>query len=264
MPKVDSHAHGHPSWADLATTDQDAAKTFYGELFGWTYEDNAMPGIDEVYSMAQLNGDYAGAIFTQAPEQTAAGIPSMWTTYLTVDDADAVFAKVSAAGGVPMMEPFDVMDAGRMALVQDPSGGVVGLWQAKDHHGRGVENEPGAVVWNELQSTDADAASRFFTELLGWEVSASEMDMQMDYRMVKVGGEDATVGILQMTEDWGGMPTHWATSFAVADCDATSEMATSLGGTVLVEPNDIPPGRFAVLIDPQGAAFAIIKTAPIE
>jgi hypothetical protein len=264
MPKIDSHVHGHPSWADLATTDQAAAKSFYGGLFGWTYEDNAMPETDEVYSMAQLNGEYAGAIFNQAPEQTAAGIPSMWTTYLAVDDADAAFAKVTAAGGTPIMEPFDVMNAGRMALVQDPSGGVAGLWQGKDHHGRGVEAEAGSVIWNELQSTDANAASSFFTALLGWDVSKAEMDMGMDYRTVKIGDDDAAVGILQMTEDWDGMPTHWATYFAIDDCDASVEKAVSLGGSVLVPANDIPSGRFAVLFDPQGAAFCIITMAPME
>ena len=156
MPKVDSHAHGHPSWADLATTDQDAAKIFYGELFGWTYEDNAMAGTDEVYSMAQLNGDYAGAIFTQSPQQTAAGIPSMWTTYLSVDDADAAFAKVAAA----LLKVDAVRLYHDQALFKEAGGGHTPWHQ--DQYCRPLDTEHTLTIWIPLVGVSRDMGSLQF------------------------------------------------------------------------------------------------------
>ena len=260
MPQVDSHSHGHPSWADLATTDQDAAKSFYGSLFGWTYQDNPM-GEGVTYSMAQYKDQFVSAIYAQREEMGQSGMPPMWSAYVTVDDVDARAAAVAPAGGTLMGEPFDVFDSGRMALVQDPSGAMIAFWQPKAHIGAGLIGETGSMVWTELASTDASAAGQFYADVLGWEVNKAEMDIGMDYSMVKLNGADVAVGIYQITDDMPGMPSHWAVYWAVEDCDATVEQAKSMGASAMVEPTDIPPGRFAVLRDPQGASFAIIALA---
>ena len=155
---IDRHAPGAPCWVDLATTDQAAAKSFYGELFGWSYEDMPM---DEAghrrYSMASLGGSYAAAIYTQQDEQRQMGIPPHWSVHLTVDDVDAAAGRVSELGGSLLMEPFDVFESGRMAVLSDPAGAAVALWQPRKHIGAGVKYEPGAMAWCELMTTDTGA-----------------------------------------------------------------------------------------------------------
>src|SRR6202045_5319448 len=153
MPVRTSYAQGTPNWVDIQTTDQAAAKAFYAGLFGWTYDDQPMPQ-GPVYSMATLGGHLVAAIAPQSPEMAAAGAPPMWNTYLAVDPVDDAVAKVEAAGGQVAMQPFDVMDAGRMAFVMDPSGAAVAFWQANQHIGATLVNEPGTVTWNELISND--------------------------------------------------------------------------------------------------------------
>ena len=149
MPTRDSYAQGTPNWVDLQTTDQAAAKAFYTGVFGWSYDDQPMEG-DAVYSIAKIGDESVAAIAPQSPELAAAGAPPMWNTYLAVDSVDEASAKVGPAGGTVAMEPFDVMDAGRMAFVLDPSGAAVALWQAGQHIGSTLVNEPGTVIWNEL------------------------------------------------------------------------------------------------------------------
>ena len=156
MPERTSYAQGTPNWVDLQTTDQDAAKAFYAGLFGWTYDDQPMAE-GPVYSMAMLGGHQVAAIAPQPPEMAAAGAPPMWNTYIAVDSVDDAAAKVEAAGGKVAMAPFDVMDAGRMAFVMDPGGAAVALWQANQHIGATLVNEPGAVTWNELITADPSA-----------------------------------------------------------------------------------------------------------
>ena len=150
MPTRTSFPQGTPNWVDLQTTDQAAAKAFYAGLFGWTYDDQPMgPEPGPVYSMAMLGGHQVAAIAPQSPELAAAGAPPMWNTYLAVDSADDAAARVEAAGGKVAMAPFDVTDAGRMAFVLDPAGAAVALWQANQHIGATLVNEPGTVVWNQ-------------------------------------------------------------------------------------------------------------------
>ncbi len=165
MPNRTSYAQGTPNWADLQTTDTQAAKAFYGGLFGWEYDDQPMPQ-GGAYSMATLRGEQVAAIAPQSPETKAAGMPPAWNTYLAVDSVDQAAAQVEAAGGQLAMAPFDVMDAGRMAFVIDPSGAAVALWQANKHIGATLVNEPGALIWNEL-ITDDPKAAEFYTRLLG-------------------------------------------------------------------------------------------------
>jgi uncharacterized protein len=256
MPERTSYAQGTPNWVDLQTTNQDAAKAFYAGLFGWTYDDQPMPE-GAVYAMAMLRGQPVAAIAPQSPELTAAGAPPMWNTYLAVDSADEATARVEAAGGKVGMTPFDIMDAGRMSFVLDPSGAAVALWQAGQHIGAALVNEPGTITWNELITTDP-AAVTFYTDVLGLTTSTMDMGDGRPYTLFEAGGQPVGGS---MAPPMPGIPNHWHVYFAVADPDATAARAAELGGTVQVQPFDTPVGRIAVLVDPQGAVFSVIKTA---
>jgi predicted enzyme related to lactoylglutathione lyase len=256
MPTRTSYAQGTPNWVDIQTTDQAAAKAFYAGLFGWTYDDQPMPQ-GPVYSMATLGGHLVAAIAPQSPELAAAGAPPMWNTYLAVDSVDDAVGRVEAAGGKVAMAPFDVMDSGRMAFVLDPAGAAVALWQANQHIGATLVNEPGTVIWNELITTDPGVVT-FYADVLG--VTTSTMDMGAGaYTLFEVGGE--MVGGTTAPQ-MPGVPNHWHVYFAVADADATVAMVAELGGAVVVEPFDTPVGRMAVASDPQGAVFSIMQPAP--
>ncbi|MEE2775493.1 MAG: VOC family protein [Acidobacteriota bacterium] len=255
MPERDSYSQGTPSWVDLATTDDDGAVAFYSALFGWEDVPNpAGPGM--TYHMMKLRGRDAGAIFKQDPDDAAQGIPPHWNTYITVADVDAVTARVPAAGGQVLAKPFDVTDAGRMAVVQDPTGAVVSFWQAGANCGAEIVNEPGALCWSELQTRDLDRAGSFLTEVLGVEVQCQEEPMV--YAMIKVSGADVG-GIMPISDEMGDMPPSWSVYFATADCDATVAKVKKLGGAVHRAPWDLMVGRIAVVADPQGAVFQVIQ-----
>ena len=256
MPTRDSYAQGTPNWVDLQTTDQPAAKAFYGEVFGWSYDDQPMDA-DAVYSIAKIGDAQVAAIAPQSPELKSAGALSMWNTYLAVDSVDDATAKVAAAGGTVAMAPFNVMDAGRMSFVMDPSGAAVALWQANQHIGAGLVNEPGAVIWNEL-ITDNPAAVSFYEQVLG--LTATTADMGDDkYTMFEVDGQH--VGGTTPPQ-MPGVPNHWHVYFAVADADASAAKIKQLGGSVVVEPFDTPIGKMAVAADPQGAVFSLYQPQP--
>ena len=250
MPERTQYAPGTPSWVDLQTSDQAGAKSFYTALFGWGYDDQPV-GDDAVYSMAQKNGkDVAAIAGLPMP-----GVPPHWNTYVTVADVDATAAQVPAAGGSTMAEPFDVMDAGRMAVVADPTGAMFCIWQAKNHIGASLVNEHGTLSWNELLSPDLDTALAFYGKVFGWkrnQVSSGPMEyneLLLDGRAI--GGA--------MKPPMPGMPAMWGVYFAVDDCDQTAETAKANGGAVMQGPIDIEPGRMAVVADPAGAVFNVIK-----
>jgi uncharacterized protein len=256
MPARESYAQGTPNWVDLQTTDQAAAKAFYGEVFGWTYDDQPMDA-GAVYSIAKIGDGQVAAIAPQSPELKAAGAPPMWNTYLAVDSVDDATAKVGPAGGTVAMEPFDVMDAGRMSFVLDPSGAPVALWQANQHIGATLVNEPGTVTWNEL-ITDNPAAVSFYEQVLG--VTTTTMDMGEDkYTMFQVGGKEVGGTMPPRT---ASVPNHWHVYFAVADVDAAAAKIRQLGGSIVVEPFDTPIGKMAVAADPQGAVFSLFQAPP--
>jgi predicted enzyme related to lactoylglutathione lyase len=254
MAERTSYASGTPSWVDLQTTDQNAAKQFYGELFGWSYSDQPVDDAGTVYSMATLRGHDVGAI-SPLGDQAAQGVPPHWNSYVSVDDLDATVAKVAPAGGTVIAPPFDIFDAGRMAVIQDPTGAIFELWQAKEHIGAGLVNEPGTFTWSELITPDTAKAAAFYNALLGW--GTATQGGENPYTEFQLDGQTIAGG---MNPPMPGIPPMWGIYFAVADTDATVEKAKSLGGSVIAEPMDIEPGRFAVLADPQGAMFSVIKT----
>jgi uncharacterized protein len=256
MPKRTSYAQGTPSWVDLQTTDQQAAKSFYSGLFGWTYDDQPMPQ-GAVYSMAQMGEENVAAIAPQPPEMAAQGVPPMWNTYIAVDSVDDCAAKVGAAGGQIAMPAFDIMDAGRMAFVLDPGGAAVGLWQAGRHIGASLVNEPGTVIWNELITADPAGSTGFYQQVAG--MTTSDMEMEGQKYTVFETGEKQVGGTTP--PQMPGTPNHWHVYFATSDADAAAARATELGGSVLVPPFDTPVGRIAVLRDPQGATFSILQPA---
>jgi len=252
-----SFEHGAPCWTDLSTNEPARAKNFYSTLFGWTYQDNDMGG-GNYYSMARLEGRDAAAIYGQGEAEVEQGVAPRWSTYINVDDVDAAAAKVVPAGGTLMMQPFDVMGMGRMALMFDPTGAVVALWQFTGHAGARVVNEPGAMTWHELSTRDTDVAGKFYEELLGWHSHSEDMG-GFDYTVFHITHDNPAGGMVKLDEASAGVRPHWMVYFAVEDCDATVRLAVGNAGKIVVPPSDIPPGRFAILSDPQGAVFAVMS-----
>jgi uncharacterized protein len=257
MPKKTEYQQGSPSWVDLQTTDQSAGKKFYASLLGWSYDDRPMPQ-GGTYSMALLNGETVAAI-APMPPGAPEGMPPMWNTYIAVDDVDATMEKVGPAGGQVLMPAMAVGDAGTMAFVADPTGAVVGLWQANQHIGATLVNETGALIWNELITDKPESALAFYEAVLGVSSATVEMGAGQTYHMLKVG--ETEVGGC-MEPPMPDVPNHWHVYFAVADADATAVQAGAEGGQIAVEPFDIPSvGRSAVLADPQGAFFSVLTPA---
>jgi uncharacterized protein len=250
MSERTSYEPGTPSWVDLSTTDPAAAKRFYGELLGWEAVDAGPPEETGGYGMFTLRGRLVAGV---GPLQDTS-MPPVWSTYVSSDDADAAAARARDAGAQVLVEPMDVMDAGRLAFLAHPAGGIVGVWQPGRHTGAELVNEPGALTWNQLHTRDQDGAREFYRAVFGW--TAGEFNGQAVFSL----GDRRIAGIREMppgTPD--EVPAFWMTVFAVGDADATAAKAGELGGQVLSPASEIPEiGRFAVLADPQGAAFAVI------
>jgi predicted enzyme related to lactoylglutathione lyase len=251
MPQRTSYLHGTPSWVDLATPDKAGSKDFYGSLLGWRFEDGTEQ--EGFYTMAYL-GDAAAAGMMQTDDSM--GVPPVWSSYVTVDDIEATVKQVEPAGGQVMRPPIDVLEYGRMAMVVDPTGAVLCLWQPGTHHGCGVVNEPGAFCWSELISPDVEKAAVFYGEIFGWTTRTTEMGPGMTYTEFLLGGESIAGG---MAPPAPGMPAYWGVYFAVENTDATLEQATAKGATVMMGPIDVPAGRFAVVRDPQGVVVTFIQ-----
>ncbi|HEY7874732.1 MAG TPA: VOC family protein [Actinomycetota bacterium] len=265
MPEVNSFDTGKFCWADLATTDPEAAKSFYSSLFGWEIEDMPIPG-GGTYSMARVNGRYTGALSEQMEQERSQGIPPHWNVYVSVDDVDTYVKKAEATGGTVLMPAFDVLDSGRMAVIADPTGAVFCMWQPQEHPGYGLVNEPGAMDWNELMSPDPDKARAFYTEVFGWSAEATPMGDAGEYTVFSLG--EAAVAGLMKTPEGVPMPPSWTVYYNVADCDATAAKVSELGGQVYFGPQFMETvGKFATCADPQGAVFAIItpdRSAPTQ
>ena len=258
MPTVTTHAPGTFCWPELATTDQKSAVAFYRSLFGWDVDEQPM-GPTETYAMFTLRGKNIGAAYSMRAEERQRGVPPHWGSYVSVADADAAATRAQELGAKVLAPAFDVMDAGRMAILQDPTGGVFMVWQAKKHAGAEVLGDPGSLCWTELATRDGNAAEKFYTSLFGW--SAKHGTDGMEYIELANNGTQQG-GILPITPQMGNMPTAWTPYFAVNDVDATAAKVKELGGRVYMGPQDLPKvGRFAVVADPQGAMFDIFKGA---
>ena len=257
MGKRERYEPGTFCWVDLATTDPTGAKAFYRELFGWEAED--MPaGEAGTYTMLRLDGDEVCALYKLDAGQREQGIPPYWFSYVSVEDAAATASRARELGGTVFGEAFDVLDAGRMAVIQDPTGAMLGAWQPWAHIGARRVNDPGCLTWNELQTRDPEIAAAFYTGLFGWETEPIEQAGKLVYVAIRNAGS-TNGGIMPMTEQHGGAPSHWLAYFTVSSCDGAVARVRELGGEVLAGPLDVPAGRIAVVRDPQGAAFALFE-----
>jgi|SRR5579875_65954 len=257
MPVVsEPYAPGTPCWGDLMASDQQASMDFYRNVFGWEGEPG--PGEFGGYAIMTLKGKPVAGI---GPAMGGDGqsAPVAWTTYLCSADADATHDKITKAGGTILAPVMDVGTTGRMLIAADPAGAVFGIWQPVDFSGAQIVNEAGAVVWNELSSSDKDAAAAFYQDVLG--VTVAAMEGAGGYSTLNVDGR-AVAGLQGLDHLPPGTPSNWATYFAVDDVDATADTAVKAGASVMVPPFDGPPGRMAALADPQGAFFWIIKPGP--
>jgi predicted enzyme related to lactoylglutathione lyase len=243
---------GNFCWIELATSDGTAAKGFYTDLLGWTADDSPM-GDGQVYTMLRKGDKRVGALYTDNR-----GIPPNWMSYIAVTSADDAAARARELGGVVVAEPFDVMEHGRMAVIQDPQSATFAVWEARNHKGIELYGETGSLCWNELATRNAESAASFYSALFGWTTKEST-GSGMQYTEFH-NGEKAIGGMYTITPEMGEMPPNWMPYFAVSDCDGTAAKAIANGGRLMVPPTDIPTvGRFAGIIDPQVAFFAVVK-----
>jgi predicted enzyme related to lactoylglutathione lyase len=255
MGERSGYTQGTFCWAELATNDQAAAKSFYGELLGWESDDRPV-GEGAVYSMQMLEGKPVAAIASQPQQQREAGVPPLWNSYVSVQDADAVAERAKSLGANVHAPAFDVMTAGRMAVIQDPQGAFFMLWQPRDHFGAALVNVPGALVWNELQSPDLDASASFYGELFGWKVADFEGMAQRYMGIDNAGKHNGGMRELE-----GPGPPGWLVYFGVDELEQSLAQLQALGGAKLVGPIDITMAKLAVVADPQGAVFALYAGA---
>lgn len=257
MQEAVEYKPGTFCWIELGTTDGPAAKKFYTQLFNWDFEDNDT-GPGGIYTILKQNGKAVGGLYQLTPDMTSAGVPPHWMSYASVSNADEAAAKAKSLGATLMKEPFDVYDMGRMAVIQDPAGAMFAIWQPGTHPGAGVVNVPNSLCWNELATKDTAKAGEFYSGLFGWAKNEQQMG-PMTYTSF-MNGDRPAGGMYQPGPEMGEVPPHWLVYFAVADTDATVARATELGAKSCMPPMDVPGvGRMAAFMDPQGAAFAVIK-----
>jgi uncharacterized protein len=295
MPERDGYRPGVPCWVDASEPDPEAAVDFYGGLFGWKFEEAMPPGSEGKYLIAR--GEAASSsIFDLSGELRSGDVAAirsilegappaaMWNTYFWVDSADDAAAKVRDAGGAVVVEPFDFLDACRTAGFTDPEGAAFSVWEAKEHKGAELVNDPGAVVFNNLSTRDVEAARSFYGSLFGWQTAGigggaegwtlpgygdwlerehhPGLRRQMAEAGAPEGFEDVVGSIIPIPDKQADTPAHWSVTFASADADATAAKATELGGKVIVAPFDAPWStptytiRMTVIADPQGATFS--------
>lgn len=279
MEPRDGYIEGVPCWCDSDQPDPEAAKEFYGGLFGWEFENISPPEAPAPYHIGRLPGGDVGAI-GGIPE----GSPPMarWNTYIWVDNVDNTTKKAVDAGGSVVAEPMDVGQDGRMSIVSDPEGAVFSLWEPKEYKGAQVVNEPGSVNFNDLNVRDIGAAKEFYGSVFGWDTMAlggtdafwvlpaygdhlEELNPGLRESMAEMGVpgfENVVASLNQISEDQGDTPGHWGITFAVEDADKAARRATELGGSVVVPPFDAPWVRATVLSDPQGAVFTASQYLP--
>ena len=258
MANIDKYPAGAFVWVELGTHDQAAAKNFYGSLFGWKANDMPM-GPDEYYTIFRLDGRDAAAAYTLHPDRSG-GAPPNWMPYISVNSADDAAARAAQIGGKVLAPPMDVFDAGRMAVVQDPTGATFSLWQPKGNPGIGIAGVDGTLCWADLMTTDVARAREFYAVLFGWDVAPGQNDPS-GYLHIKNG--EAFIGGIPPVGPQPGVPSHWLLYFLASDCDGAAAKAKSLGANIYYGPTTMEGvGRWAVVADPQGAVFAIFQPLP--
>jgi uncharacterized protein len=256
----DGFQHGVPCWVDTWQPDAEAAVAFYTAIFPWDTFETTPPGAERRHFMCTMRDRRVAGI---GSPQVVPGHTPVWGTYVWVDDLDDVVAKARKAGGNVPVEPFEALDGGRMAVISDPTGGVIAAWQVGENHGAQILNEPGAWSMSALHTGDVEAAKAFYAATFGW---TYETFGPMTLALVSgyVGGvpeqpvprENVAVisGMEALPDD---APPHWSVNFWIADADAAAAKATELGGSVISPPTDAPPFRSTVLADPQGAVLSL-------
>lgn len=262
MAQATLPAIGTFCWPELATRDLKAAQAFYGDLLGWHARE--VPSSMGNYAIFSLGDRQAAGLCAQGEEQLKHGVPPNWLSYVSVASADTTAAKARELGAQILAGPFDVMEEGRMAVLQDPAGAVFAIWQPRNHKGASAYMEPGAFCWTELATKDAKTAQAFYPQLFGW-TAKPPSDPAMPYFEWVLEGTHFG-GMMEITEHWGPawkeIPSHWMIYFMVKDVDERTARAQALGATIRVPPRDIPKvGRFAVIADPQGAVFSLFQGA---
>jgi len=258
MPQFTEHAPGSPCWVDLMSPDVDASKDFYVAVFGWDATDSFDDDGNRIYTNFSLGGDAVAGLGGQAPGTE--GMPAVWNTYVRTDDLAATVAAVPDAGGTVVMPPMPVMEAGHMAIVADPAGAVISLWQPGTHPGAGVCNEPGTWAWNELVTRDIDGALPFYSSVFGWEYDAMDMGPMGTYHVIRGGENGGWGGLMPMPPDMPAqVPNHWMVYFLVLDTDATIARVETRGGSVASPPTDSPVGTITIFHDPHGGSFATLQ-----
>jgi predicted enzyme related to lactoylglutathione lyase len=280
MPERDGYMPGVPCWVDTSQPDPEAAVAFYSGLFGWSFEDVMPAGSGGKYFIARLRGGDVAAVGSQ-PE----GRPPMatWNTYVWVESADEAASRVLDAGGQVVMEPFDVMDSGRMAVFTDPEGAGFCVWQAREQKGARIVNEHGTLNFNGLNTREAERAKSFYGSVFGWETlslgDGAEMWRLPGYgdfleqtepglrkRMADTGApegfEDVVATLNPIGDEQPDVPAHWSVTFGVNDADETADRAAELGGQVVLPPLDAPWVRMTIISDPQGATFIASQFVP--
>lgn len=254
MGERSEYVPGTFCWADLGTTDADAARAFYGAVLGW----EGGPGDPAAggYAMMSLAGRDVCGIYPMSEQQLAGGMVPAWLSYVAVEDADAAAARAAELGGRAVVEPFEVMTLGRSAVVADPQGAVLGLWQARDYAGAQVVNDVGAMVLNQLNTTDPEAARRFYGELFGWEIAPVGAGPIPYWGIHNRGGLN---GGMMALDPSAPAPSHWLVYFTVEDLDGADALIVDGGGAVVVPPMAVPGGRIMVAHDPQYAFFALFE-----
>ena len=257
MPEIQKHTPGSFCWFELATTDQDAAKQFYGSLFRWDAQDSPM-GPDSFYTMFSLAGRHTGAAYSLNKEMLDRGIPPHWMVYIAVDNADDTARRAKELGAKVIAEPFDVFTFGRMAVLQDPTGAHFSIWQPKQHPGTGIRGVDGTACWVDHQSTDPAKAADFYRALFGWTIQAGEHDPS-GYLHIQ-NGKEFIGGIPPVMENTKQAPPHWLIYFETSDCDTSAKKAEQMGASLYLPPMTIPNvGRMSVIADRQRAVFAVFQ-----
>ena len=252
---MSEYAAGTPSWVDVMSPYFAATEKFYGALFGWTAVGTGSTEQAGEYKMFMLDGKYVAGGGPLSDDQ----VPPHWNTYINVDDADASAAKVRENGGQVLVEPMDVMTAGRMAVCADPTGATFSLWQPINFPGSQLVNEPGTLCWNELNSRDPEKSKAFYAAVFGWQSKTQPASDGMEYTEFHLN-EKMIAGMFTMTEKIPPeVPPHWMVYFAVADADATAKQTEDQGGKIIVPATEVSVGRFVVLTDPQGITFSVIQ-----